>query len=223
MRSFDDIHFQVVERFGSSAAVADLMPLLASDEQLIARGDNEYLSLMSRRIFRAGLKHSFVDAKWPEFERVFFNFNPLRVGMMSDDELEALMGERKIIRHWGKLKAVRANAIMLLDVIDRHGSVGAWLAHWPVEDITGLWLCLKKHGQQLGGNSAAYFLRMAGKDSMVLTQDVNTALIAQGIVDKPVSSQRDLKQVQQAFNLWHRESGWPMAHLSRLLSLTVNH
>ena len=38
---------------------------------------------MSLRIFRAGLKHSLVDAKWPAFEEVFAGFEPARVVAMS--------------------------------------------------------------------------------------------------------------------------------------------
>ena len=53
-----------------------------SAEQLRAEGDDRYLSLMSLRIFRAGLKHSVVDARWPAFEEVFFGFDPARVVAM---------------------------------------------------------------------------------------------------------------------------------------------
>ena len=65
---------------------------------------------MSLRIFRAGLKHSLVDAKWPAFEEVFGGFDPRRVRAMPDEEMKKLLGDARLIRHWGKLKAVRANA-----------------------------------------------------------------------------------------------------------------
>ena len=38
-----------------------------SPAELKAVSDDRYLSQMSLRIFRAGLKHSLVDAKWPAF------------------------------------------------------------------------------------------------------------------------------------------------------------
>ena len=41
-----------------------------------------------RRVFRAGLRHSMVDACWPEFERVFHGFNVRAVAAMSDEALE---------------------------------------------------------------------------------------------------------------------------------------
>lgn len=223
MRDFDDIYQQVLTRFGDKRVINELMPTYLSQEELLAQTDNFYLSTLVRRVFRAGLKHSLVDAKWPAFEKAFFNFSPLRVAMMNDDELDELMGNREIIRHWNKIKSVRVNATMFTEIIEEHGSFGQLVADWPVEDITGLWLFLKKQGAQMGGNSAASFLRMAGKDTFVLSEDVVVALMSQGIVDKKPSSQRDLKAVQQAFNDWREQSGWPLCHLSRLLALTVNH
>ena len=111
----------------------------------------------------------------------------------------------------------------MLEIIDSYGSIGNWLAQWPTDDVVGLWTLLKKEGAQLGGNSGAYFIRMAGKDTFVLTEDVVVALKAQGIVDKRPTSQKDLKRVQAAFNQWAQQSGRPLCQISRLLAMTVNY
>jgi len=223
MKDYHWLYQHVLQRFGNEQLIEERLSQPKTDEQLIAVTDNEYLSTMSRRVFRAGLKHSLVDAKWPAFEQAFFNFLPARVAMMSDDELDHLMGNRKIIRHWNKLKSVPANAAMVLEISQQHGSVGQWLAAWPESDIVGLWTFLKKQGRHLGGNSAASFLRMVGKDTFILTEDVVTALKAQGIVDRVPTSQKDLNKTQQAFNQWHQQSGRPLCQISRLLAMTVNY
>lgn len=210
-------------RVGDIQIIESKLDLPKSAGQLNAMDDSYYLSTMSRRVFRAGLKHSLVDAKWPAFETAFFGFHPLRVAMMSDEELDALMANTDIIRHWNKLKSVRNNASYLLELIEQHGSVGQWLAQWPQDDVVGLWAELKKNGSQLGGNSGAYFLRMVGKDTFVLTEDVVTALKAQGLVDKKPTSRKDLQRVQAAFNVWAAQSGRPLCQISRLLSMTVNY
>src|SRR6266571_4944707 len=90
-------------RHGAAALEARL-PQPKAAEQLAATPDDRYLSQMSLRVFRAGLKHSLVDAKWPAFEEVFRGFDPRRVRAMSDEALEALLGNARLIRHWGKLK-----------------------------------------------------------------------------------------------------------------------
>ena len=223
MRHFDEMYQQVLDRFHSVAELESYLPVIKTAQQLEAMDDAYYLSAMSRRIFRSGLKHAMVDAKWPAFEQAFFAFQPMRVAMMSDDELDELMANRAIIRHWGKIKSVRINAGMVLNIQQQYGSFGRWLAEWPANDVIGLWAYLKKEGNQLGGNSAAYFLRMVGKDSFVLTGDVIAALQSQGIVDKKPTAKRDLLLVQQAFNEWQQQSGRPLSQLSRLLAMTVNY
>ncbi|WYH44309.1 hypothetical protein WKI13_16010 [Teredinibacter turnerae] len=80
---------------------------------------------------------------------------------------------------------------------------------------------MKKHGRQLGGMSGPYFLRMVGRDTFLLTQDVCAVLVAQGIVTKTPSSKAELKAVQQAFNVWQEESGRPFCEISRIVAMTV--
>ncbi|MFJ4194928.1 DNA-3-methyladenine glycosylase I [Pseudomonas sp. NPDC089534] len=224
MRDYKWLHEYCLNRFGSAAELEAHLPVPKTAAQLRAVGDDRYLSTMALRVFRAGLKHSLVDAKWPAFEEVFFGFDPEKVVLMSAEHLERLMQDARIIRHLGKLKSVPRNAQFILDVEKEKGSFGALLADWPVTDITGLWTYLKKRGHQLGGLSAPRFLRMAGKDTFVPSYDVVAALNAQGIIDKVPSSLRDLATVQDAFNRWHEESGGrPMSQISMMLAYTVNH
>src|SRR5262249_6589103 len=156
-----------------------------SPAELKALADDRYLSQMELRIFRAGLTHSLVDAKWPAFEEVFGSFEPRRVRAMSDEALEALLGDRRLIRHWGKLKSVRDNAAAMIAIAEEHGSFGAWLANWRGTDIVGLWEALAKHFSQMGGNSGPSFLRMVGRDTFVLTHSVTAALKRWGAADAP--------------------------------------
>lgn len=223
MRDFQWMLEYGVNRFGSLKALEARLPQPATKTQLISVPDDRYLSLIALRVFRAGLRHSVVDAKWPNFEEVFWQFNPEKVVLLSAEHIERLMQDTRIIRHLGKLKSVPRNAQMLLDIRHEFGSFGAFLAQWPEDDIVGLWRYLAKHGHQLGGLSAPRFLRMAGKDTFVLSDDVVAALVAQDIVTKRPTSQRDLALVQEAFNAWQAQSGRPLCQLSMLLALTVNH
>ena len=223
MRDYKWLHEFCLNRFGSAKALEARLPQPRSDAELRALSDDRYLSLMSLRIFRAGLKHSLVDAKWPAFEEVFFGFDPEKVVLMGAERLESLMQDARLIRHLGKLKSVPRNAQFILDVRREKGSFGALIADWPVSDIVGLWKYLAKHGNQLGGLSAPRFLRMVGKDTFVPTDDMVAALKAQGVIDKAPTSQKDLAAVQAAFNQWQAESGRPLCQLSVMLAHTVNH
>lgn len=220
MKTFSWIYEHVVAH-KTGEDVEALLPQVKSADELRNIGDDRFLSEMQLRIFRAGLRHSVVDSKWPAFEQAFFGFDPFKISLMSDEQLENLMQNDQIIRHWGKIKSVRANAVMVTEQAEQHGSFANLIAGWPETDITGLWAFLKKQGQQLGGKSGAYFLRQIGKDTFILTDDVVAALKAQDIIDKAPTAKRDLQKVQDCFNQWQQESGRPMAQISRLLSYTV--
>jgi len=200
------------------AAIEARLPVVRSAAELVAMGDDRYLSQICRRVFRAGLKHALVDAKWPAFEQAFHGFDPARVILMSDEQLEAQMHNRALIRHWGKLKSVRHNALLVVTLAERYGGFGRLLAAWPTADIIGLWALLKKEGAHLGGHSGPAFLRQVGKDTFRLSDDVVAALRQQGVVERPPTAQRDLRRVQEVFNHWHAQSGLPLSHLSLLLA-----
>jgi len=223
MADFQRLYEYAVNRFGSSQALEARLPQPLSNAALRAVSDDRYLSLLTQRIFRAGLKHSLVDAKWPAFEEAFFRFVPEKVVLMGAEHLERLMADRRLIRHLGKLASVPRNAQMLLDIAATHGSFAAWLADWPGTDIVGLWRYLARHGQQLGGLSAPRFLRMAGKDTFILSPDVLAALKGLGVIERPPTSQAALATVQAQFNQWQAETGRPLAQLSMLLALSADH
>lgn len=198
------------------------LPHIESNQDLAKRDGAFYLSLLGLRIFRAGLKHSVVNDKWPLFEQVFKGFKPAYVASLSDEALEQHMLQPGLIKHWGKMKALRTNAAWIMELEREQSGFGHYIAHWPVTDIVGLWLDMKKHGAQLGGRSAPAALRMAGKDTFILSEDVMVQLRAQGVVDRVEDNKakRDLMAIQDAFNQWHQQSGLPMSHISRMLSFT---
>jgi 3-methyladenine DNA glycosylase Tag len=218
--SFAPIHEAARTRLGAAALEARLTHP-RSPAELKAVADDRYLSLMQLRIFRAGLKHSLVDAKWPAFEEVFEGFEPRRVRAMSDEALETLLGDRRLIRHWGKLKSVRDNAAAMIGVAEEHGSFGAWLADWPGTDIVELWEALSKRFSQMGGNSGPTFLRMVGKDTFILTYAVAAALKHWGALDAPPKNRKDRAAVQSCFNAWAAETGRPLCQLSLILAASV--
>ena len=99
MRDYKWLHEYCLNRFGSAAELEAHLPVPKTPAQLRKISDDRYLSTMALRVFRAGLKHSLVDAKWPAFEEVFFKFDPEKVVLMSAEHLERLMQDARIIRH----------------------------------------------------------------------------------------------------------------------------
>ena len=79
MRDYTWLHEYCLNRFGSSAALEAELSVPRTPAQLRKIPDDRYLSTLALRVFRAGLKHSVVDAKWPVFEELFFGFKPEKV------------------------------------------------------------------------------------------------------------------------------------------------
>jgi 3-methyladenine DNA glycosylase Tag len=210
-------------RAGGAVALEARLPRPKSPAELRRVADDRYLSLISLRVFRAGLKHSMVDAKWPVFEEVFQGFEPRRLRMLSDEDLDVLLTDKRLIRHAAKMHAVRANAAALFEIAEQAGSFGAYLADWPGTEVVGLWDDLAQRLRQMGGNSGPYFLRMAGKDTFLLSGDVGRALQAQGVVERPPKGKGDRRRAQAAFNDWAAETGRPLSQLSMILALSLGY
>jgi 3-methyladenine DNA glycosylase Tag len=214
MVAFAPIRKAAEKRLGVEGLAARL-PAVKTTAELKAVGDDRYLSLMSLRVFRAGLKHEMV-------EEAFRGFDPRRVRAMSEEDVEKLMDDRRLIRHLGKLRSVPANAAAIGEIAAEHGSFAAWLASWPEGEMVGLWDALGKRFSQMGGNSGPYFLRMAGKDTFILTPAVVAGLNRWEAFAGEPKGKAARGQVQSIFNAWAAEMGAPLAHLSVMLAASVD-
>ncbi len=222
MISFSSLRKVAIRNQGGLVELEALMPEVNSSGQLAKISDDRFLSAMARCVFRAGFSWKVIDKKWPNFETAFGGFNPLAVAHYSDEKLENLATDTSIVRHAKKIKAVRDNATYICDIEIAQGSFAEFIADWPTENVVGLWRELKKRGSRLGGNSGPMFLRLMGKDTFVLTADVQAALLNHKLLPSlSVNSKRDLESVQMVFNRFHDESGLPLSHISRTLALAI--
>ncbi len=221
MRKFDEIFSIAAGRKGGAEALEDLLSKPKSAAVLTKLGDDRWLAGMTRCVFQAGFNWKVIENKWPGFEEAFDGFNPGRWSLMSDEDLDRLVKDTRIVRNAVKILSVRDNAIFLNDLAREHGTAARCLGAWPSEDYIGLLELLKKRGGRLGGTTAQYFLRQIGKDSFVLSKDVTAALIREGVVDKAPGSKSSMHAVQTAFNDWSAESGRSLTEISRVLAMSV--
>ena len=218
---FDRIYQRACERKGGAAALEALLGQSASSDDIAAIPDNLLLGELTKKVFQSGFVWRVVRQKWPGFCEVFFDFNIEKMLLMSDEMLEAKARDERIIRNAGKVFTIRHNAMMIDDIARKHGSFGRFIADWPTADIIGLWAYLKQHGARLGGNTGPYALRAIGKDTFILSTDVEAYLRATNIFDGGINSKRSLNQIQQQFNLWHKQSGLSLTHISQIIALSV--
>lgn len=85
---------------------------------------------------QAGLSWITVLKKREAYREAFFNFDAKKVAKMTDAEVEARLGNPGLIRHIGKLMAIRDNAIATLALQKEQGSLAEFLwsfvTHKPV-------------------------------------------------------------------------------------------
>jgi 3-methyladenine DNA glycosylase Tag len=222
MTSFSELYKLAAANRGGADLLESALPAAKTSKQLMSQSDDRYLSMMARCVFRAGFVWRVIDNKWPGFEEAFAQFNPMAVAHFSDERLEELAQDRSIVRNFTKIVSVRNNAVYVLDRQRSHGSFGQFIAEWPADNVTGLWLEMKKKGSRLGGNSGPMMLRSMGRDTFLLTNDVCNALVHHGFMKKfSPNAQRDLKLVEQVFENLREESGRPLCQISRILACTV--
>jgi 3-methyladenine DNA glycosylase Tag len=222
MTSFKTIRARAARRKGGEAALAALLPKIAGPEALARLGDDRVLAEMTKRVFSAGFVWSVIESKWPGFEAAFLGFAPRRLLGKPDEFWEDLAGDKRIVRNPQKIMAVRTNARFVADIGKEHGSFGRFLVQWPADDQVGLTDLLAKRGSRLGGHTGQYFLRFIGMDCFVVSSDVVACLRDAGldISEKP-SSNKDLRKIQDQFNVWARETDLPYTHLSRICALSI--
>lgn len=222
MKKFKFIQETATKRKGGKKELARLLTPPTKATQLAKIEDQRYLAQMTRCVFNAGFHWRVITAKWDGFEEAFHGFDLGQLLTKSPEEWEAYIEDTRIIRNWQKIQTVFHNAAMVDEIAEEHGSFAKFFAQWPGDDQVGLMKYLHKNGSRLGGKTAQWFIRFTGKDGFMLTGDVITALIANGVdITDKASSQRDLKRVQEAFNEWHQQTGLPYAHLSKILSYSV--
>lgn len=222
MKKFQSIQHQAEARKGGAGGLKKLLPKVASAKKLRETGDDRYLAMMTKAINQAGFSWKVIENKWPQFEEAFFGFNPAKLGLLSPEQWEAYASDRRVVRNWQKISALRDNVFFVQEEARKHGGFGRFIADWPVNDQIGLMKYLKQHGSRLGGQSALWFLRTMGKDCFILSRDVVLALQHAGVdIATSPSSQKDLRAIQQAFNLWHDETSLPYSHLSRIAACSI--
>jgi 3-methyladenine DNA glycosylase Tag len=89
--------------------------------------DAGYLEMLTKVIFMGGLNREVVENKWDGFLDAFAGFELERVAGFSDEDVERLAEDERIIRYGAKIRAVVDNAGVMADLAAQHGSFGDWL------------------------------------------------------------------------------------------------
>ncbi len=220
MHHFDEIYSIAAQRHGDPDALEQNLGKPKSLAELASMPDDRWLSIITKCIFQAGFNWKVIENKWDGFETAFDGFDVGRCAFMDDEKFDSLLQDTRIVRNGTKIATVRDNAAFLLE-LRADGGAGQVLGGWPSTDFVGLLAMLGERGSRLGGASAQYAMRFAGRDSFILSRDVTARLIAEGVVDKAPTSKKAMAAVQSAFNIWMEQSGRSLTEISRVLAMSL--
>lgn len=221
MEKFQDIYQRAAQRKGGTAMLEQLLHAPLTTEQLKRLPDDAWLEEFTRKIFQSGFYWSVINNKWAGFREVFWDFSIEKLLMMPPDMLEQKATDERIVRNFKKVQTIPHNAYMIHDMAAEHGSFSQFIANWPTDDIIGLWAYLKKHGARLGGNTGPYALRALGKDTFLLSRDVESYLRAHKIIDGGLQTKKSLTAAQAFFNELQQQSGLSLQALSLIIAYSV--
>ena len=118
MRSFEALYETAAARKGGKRALDALIPSPATKRKLAGISDDRWLSAIAKSVFQAGFNWKVVENKWDDIEAAYDGFDPHVVAFQSDDDLDALVRDPRVIRQWKKLKAIRSNAHYLVELAE---------------------------------------------------------------------------------------------------------
>lgn len=121
----------------------------------------DYLEVITRAVFQAGLNWRIIEAKWDGFRRAFHEFDVERVASLAPPEIEAICSDRAVVRNRAKVEATVGNAQKLIELDRAHHGFQSYLRshadYWALEKA------LTKEFKFLGSMGAFYTLYVVGE------------------------------------------------------------
>jgi DNA-3-methyladenine glycosylase I len=88
------------------------------------RDDRLLFELLCLEGMQAGLSWHTVLAKREGYRRAFLRFDVRKLAELTDADLKPLLKDAGIIRHWGKITAIRDNARVVREAFPKRGALG---------------------------------------------------------------------------------------------------
>jgi hypothetical protein len=117
---------------------------------------NDYLDVMSRAVFQAGLSWAAIGKHWTEYREAFDEFDPEKVARYTEGDVDRLMRADGVLHSARKIRATIANAAAIVELDRKHGTFAGYLHSFP--DYATLAADFKKRFKFMGDMNVWYFL-----------------------------------------------------------------
>jgi len=121
----------------------------------------DYFEVLTKAIFQAGMSWRVIEAKWDGFREAFAGFDPQRVAAFTDEDVERLSEDTRIVRNRRKIEATVRNAQVMVELDEGHGGFGRYLG--SIDGFDATVRELRGHFKFLGDTGAYFFLYVVGE------------------------------------------------------------
>lgn len=125
-------------------------------ERIEPKDLSDYLDVMTRAIFQAGLSWKLIAAQWPAFREAFSNFDANIVSQMTESDINRLCADTRITRSRRKIEATVKNAATMLELDRRYKGFKNYLHSF--DSYEKLSNDIRKRFKFMGELSVYYFL-----------------------------------------------------------------
>jgi len=134
---------------------------MAIPEPLEPQRLGDYLAVMSRAVFQAGLSWKMIETRWNDYLRLFEGFDPVVVAAFDSTDIERILSDGGVVRVYKKVGATIENAKTMLALDREHAGFRNYLRSFG--SYEALTKDLRKRFKFLGELSAYYFLFRVGE------------------------------------------------------------
>ncbi|EIT87411.1 DNA-3-methyladenine glycosylase [Fictibacillus macauensis ZFHKF-1] len=123
--------------------------------------DDALFECLTLEMFQAGLSWSTILHKREHFRQAFDAFNVQKVRDYSEQHVEVLVNNARIVRHRKKIEATIENARRCANLIEQYGSLYQYMLQLPT-DVEEKKKALKQTFKHVGLTTAESFLMATG-------------------------------------------------------------
>lgn len=116
----------------------------------------DYLAVMSKAVFQAGLSWAAIAKTWDAYLSAFEGFDPARVARYDDGDVERLMVTDGVLHSRKKIQATVANAKTILELDAQYDGFAKYLRSFP--DYDSFAKDFRKRFKFMGEMNVWYFL-----------------------------------------------------------------
>ncbi len=131
-------------------------------EKITPKSLNDYLEIMSKSVFQAGMSWKVIENKWPSTKEAFHDFDIHIVADFHEKDIEDLTKDTRVVRNFRKLTAIVSNAQKILDLDKAHGSFQKYLRSHGSFDTT--LKAIRKDFKFMGPTGIYMFLYVIGEE-----------------------------------------------------------